>query len=223
MSLLTGYLPAEQGVACLKALRDHTDKTKAAGDRRCRDQIMADTLVERVTGQAHAADVNVELQIAMPLDALLDAHNGKPVPVQLDGYGDLPADLAHDLLATSKGRLWWRRLYAEPVGGPLLGGHPHRRNFDGYLRKLIMWRDRRCRDPYCEAPIRHIDHIERYADGGLTVFPNGRGVCERGNYVREMPGWHIKVIDAGLLARPHTVHITTPTGHHYLSRAPDPP
>ena len=41
MSLLTGYLPAEQGVACLKALQDHADTTKAAGDPRCRDQITA--------------------------------------------------------------------------------------------------------------------------------------------------------------------------------------
>jgi hypothetical protein len=41
MSLLSGYLPAEQGVACLKSLRDHTDAAKAAGDRRCRDQITA--------------------------------------------------------------------------------------------------------------------------------------------------------------------------------------
>jgi hypothetical protein len=179
---------------------------------------MADTLVARVTGQADAADVNVELQIVMPLDALLDSHNGKLV--ELDGYGNLPADLAHDLLATSKGRLWWRRLYAEPVGGPLLGGDPHRRNFDGHLRKLIMWRDQRCRDPYCEAPIRQIDHIERYTDGGLTVYPNGRGVCERGNYVREMPGWKIDIMSSGLDGQCHTTKITTPTGHTYLSRAP---
>jgi hypothetical protein len=73
MSLLTGYLPAEQGIACLKSLQDHTDAVKAAGDSRGRDQIMADTLVERLTGQAHASDVNAELQIVMPLDALLDA------------------------------------------------------------------------------------------------------------------------------------------------------
>ena len=33
MSLLTGYLPAEQGVACLKSLRDHTDTLKAGGDQ----------------------------------------------------------------------------------------------------------------------------------------------------------------------------------------------
>jgi hypothetical protein len=41
MSPLSGYLPAEQGVACLKALRDHTDAAKAAGDPRCRDQVTA--------------------------------------------------------------------------------------------------------------------------------------------------------------------------------------
>jgi len=70
MSLLTGYLPAEQGVACLKALQQQTDAMKAAGDARCRDQIMADTLVERVTGQARASNVNAELQIVMDLDTL---------------------------------------------------------------------------------------------------------------------------------------------------------
>ena len=218
MSVLSGYLPAEQGVACLKALRDRTDAVKAAGDPRCRDQIMADTLVERLTGQAHAADVNAEVQIVMPLDALLDANN--QTPAQLDGYGPLPADLARHLLGTSQGRLWWRRLYAAPVGGPLVGGDPHRRRFDGHLRKLIMWRDRQCRDPFCDAPIRHIDHIQRYSDSGLTIYPNGRGECERGNYAREMPGWKVEAISSGLEGQPHTIKITTPTGHSYLSRAP---
>ena len=42
-------------------------------DPRCRDQIMADTLAERLTGQAHAADVNVGVQIVMGLDGLLAA------------------------------------------------------------------------------------------------------------------------------------------------------
>jgi hypothetical protein len=218
MSLLSGYLPAEQGVACLKSLRDHTDTVKAAGDPRCRDQIMADTLVERITGQTKATDVNVELQIVMPLDTLLDVHDH--TPVELAGYGPLPADLACDLLATSKGRVWWRRLYAAPVGGPIVGGDPHRRHFHGHLRKLIMWRDRQCRDPFCEAPIRHIDHIQRYTDGGLTVYPNGRGECERGNYAREMPGWKVEAVTSGLDGQRHTIKITTPTGHSYPSRAP---
>jgi Domain of unknown function (DUF222) len=218
MSLLTGYLPAEQGIACLKSLRDHTDTLKAGGDPRCRDQIMADTLVERLTGQARAADVNAELQIMMPLEALLDASD--QTAAELEGYGPVPTDIARDIMATSKGRLWWRRLYAAPMGGPLAGGDPLRRRFDGFLKKLIILRDRRCRDPFCDAPIRHIDHIQRYTEGGLTIYPNGRGECERGNYAREMPGWTVEAISSGLDGNQHTITITTPTGHTYLSRAP---
>jgi hypothetical protein len=97
-----------------------------------------------------------------------------------------------------------------PSVGPLVGGDPHRRRFDGHLKKLIMWRDRRCRDPFCDAPIRHIDHIERYTDGGLTIYPNGRGECERGNYAREMPGWEVRVVSGGWGGKPHTIKITTP-------------
>jgi hypothetical protein len=67
---------------------------------------MADTLVERVTGQTAAADVNAELQILIPIDALLDA--GDKTAAQLPGYGPLPADIARDILATSKGPKWWR-------------------------------------------------------------------------------------------------------------------
>ena len=104
-----------------------------------------------------------------------------------------------------------------------MGGDPSRRYFDGWLAKLIRLRDQTCRDPFCDAPIRHLDHITRHADGGLTTLTNGRGECERGNQVREMPGWHLKVIDCGFHGGPHKIIITTPTGHHYLSRAPDPP
>jgi hypothetical protein len=226
MAILTGYLPVEQGVACYAALRQHADTTVATGDSRTRDQIMADTLVERITGQTTATDVDIELHLMMPLDSLADPDN--PKAAVIPGYGPLPAELARDILATSRGRKRWRRLFTAPSNtatgsGPIVGGDPTRRYFDGWLAKLIRLRDQTCRDPYCDAPIRHLDHIIRYTDGGPTILLNGRGTCERGNQVHEMPGWHISVIDSGLLGRPHSVHITTPTGHHYLSRAPDPP
>jgi hypothetical protein len=226
MALLSGYLPVEQGVACYAALRQHADAAVATGDERTRDQIMADTLVERITGQTSAADVNVELQLMMPLDALTNPD--KPSTATIPGYGPLPSELARDILANSQGLKWWRRLFTAPQGppgspGPLVGGDPIRRLFDGWLAKLIKLRDQSCRNPYCEAPIRHIDHITRHSDGGRTTFDNGRGTCARCNYAREMPGWHVRVIEFGLNGRPHTIHITTPTGHHYLSRAPDPP
>jgi hypothetical protein len=226
MAILSGYLPVEQGVACYAALRKHADTAVAAGDGRTRDQIMADTMVERLTGQTAAADVNVELQIMMPLEALLDPHSDKPATIP--GYGPLPADLAREIVITSKGRKWWRRLFTAPSGakgktGPIVGGDSTRRSFQGWLAKLIRVRDQSCRSPFCGAPIRHIDHSIRHADGGPTSFSNGRGACERCNYTREMPGWQITVIDAGLLDKAHSIMITTPTGHHYLSRAPDPP
>ncbi len=78
MSVLSGLLPVEQGVACLAALRQHADGLIATGatDGRTRDQILADTLVERLTGQARAVDVNVEVGIVLPVDAA--AGSGQP-------------------------------------------------------------------------------------------------------------------------------------------------
>ena len=221
MAVLTGYLPVEQGVACLAALRRHTDTVRAQGDRRSRDQIMADTLVERVTGQAAAADVNIELHVLMPLTSLLDPHDA--TPAEIAGYGPIPAGTAHDLLRSSRGRRWWRRLFTSPAGGPIVGGDRFRRRFNGSLGTLIRLRDRTCRDPYCDAPIRHLDHVHRHADGGPSTLANGRGLCARGNYVRETPGWTATVTNDGRHSHPHTVTITTPTGHTYTSSAPQPP
>ena len=119
--------------------------------------------------------------------------------------------------------MWWRRLFTAPAGGPVVGGDRFGRRFDRWLAQLISLRDRTCRDPYCDAPIRHLDHVHRHTDGGPSTLANGRGLCERGNYVREMPGWHATLTHDGQHGPPHTVTITTPTGHTYTSSAPQPP
>ena len=49
------FLPGEQGLACWAALRTHTDTVKNTGDPRTRDQIMADTLDDRLTGRPAGA------------------------------------------------------------------------------------------------------------------------------------------------------------------------
>ena len=215
MSLLTGLLPVEQGVACLAALQAAVTQSKADGDTRTKAQIMADTLVARLTGQDHADDVGVEVGIQLPLGALID--EGDPTPAEIPGWGPIPAGLARELIANAQARAWWRRLFTRPTtsGGQQVVDLDHRRRrFTGWLAELIRWRDWTCRDPYCDAPIRHLDHLHRHHDGGPTTPTNGRGVCERGNYVREMPGWTIRLADPDT----HTVITTTPTGHQYLSR-----
>ncbi|WP_245561575.1 DUF222 domain-containing protein [Actinomycetospora chiangmaiensis] len=220
MSVLSGLLPVEQGVACLASLRKYADSLIATGDTdgRTRDQILADTLVERLTGQARAEDVNVEVGIVLPLDALTDPQS--PTTGELVGHGPLPGPIAREILATSKGRRWWRRLFAHPDHGTLVGGDPQRRLFDGFLATLIRWRDHGwCREPFCTAPGRHLDHIIGKQAGGPTSFGNGRGTCARHNQNKELPGWRHRIVHDGHGNQPHTVVTTTPTGHTYTSRA----
>ena len=220
MSLLTGLLPVEQGVACLAALNEAVRQAKATGDDRTRGQIMADTMVARLTGQESAEDTKAEVGIVMPLGSLLDPDD--PTPADIPGYGPIPTGLARELIENAKARGWWRRLFTRPTrdGGQLVVDlDQRRRRFTGWLAELIRWRDWTCRDPYCDAPIRHLDHIRRHSDGGPTSGTNGRGVCERGNYVRELPDWTVRVLDSDT----HTVETTTPTGHTYVSNPPEPP
>ena len=222
MSVLSGLLPVEQGVACIAALRKHADSLIATGQSgdRTRDQIVADTLVERVTGQARATDVNIELEIVLPLDALTDPDADTAASGELVGHGPLPADIVAEILNTTGGTTWWRRLFAHPKTGCIVGAESKQRFFDGLLAKLIDLRDHgRCREPYCDAPLRHRDHIQPARDDGPTDVVNGRAECMRGNQVKEMPGWRHEVIHDGLGDQPHTVQTTTPTGHTYTSRA----
>lgn len=220
MSLLTGVLPVEQGVACLAALQAAAREAQAAGDTRGQGQVMADTLVARITGQDRAEQVGVEVGIVVPLAALLDPDD--PTPAEIPGHGPLPAGLARQLITNPGIRAGWRRLITRPTraGGQLVVDiDPRRRRFTGGLAELIRWRDQTCRDPFCDAAIRHLDHIRQHRTGGPTRPGNGRGVCERGNYIRELPGWTVRVSDPDS----HTVVTTTPTGHRYLSRPPEPP
>jgi hypothetical protein len=109
-----------------------------------------------------------------------------------------------------------RRLFTDPATGVVTNIDPRRRRFDGQLAKLLVYRDQRCRDPFCDAPIRHLDHIQARSVGGPTTAVNGQGVCARFNYVKQMPGWRVQLVDTTA----HLIEITTPTGHTYQSRPP---
>jgi hypothetical protein len=218
MSYVTGLLPVAQGVAVHAALTKHADTLRASGDPRSRGQIMADTLVERVTGQAQAAAVPVEVQLVMTDRTLL---GGDHTPARLLGHGPLPAALARALVqagpAAAKARAWVRRLYTHPVTGDLVAMDSRRREFPTALRQFLVLRDEVCRTPWCDAPIRHADHVRRAADGGETSADNGQGLCEACNQAKEAVGWESSTPRAGP-GSPVTVR--TPTGHCYTSTAP---
>ncbi len=140
---------------------------------------------------------------------------------QVAGYGPVPGDLLRAWIADTLAdgvEVWVRRLYAQPGTGRLVAMDSRARRFEGHLADYLRLRDRTCRTPWCDAPIRHLDHPEDHAHGGPTTAENGQGLCEACNHAKQAPGW---------TARPrpgprHTIETTTPTGHRYTSVAPDP-
>ena len=382
MSYLTGLLPVAQGVAVFTALSRTADSLRSSGDERGRGQIMADTLVERITGQAAASQVPVEVQLvmtdrtlfnqrcftnsfgseiavpggtsdpvseyqifrapehasALPPDpapasdpeaatvpesvastasaSVLATRDEKlPTPPQdepayFPGYGTVPGQWARDLItdalhgldpdpaaerippeegiphprhsppqhhvgseqpssagqsgqsgqpsspgqASQPGRpgtpitgnnpdlqppdvplreqirgharehareqvhVTLRRLYLDPAPGELIAMDSKARYFPPGLARLIRTRDRTCRTPWCDAPIRHIDHIRPHSAGGPTNYTNGQGLCEACNHTKEAPGWTAET--AAFQGQRHAVRTVTPTGHPYLSAAP---
>jgi hypothetical protein len=215
MSHLSAHLPVAQGVACYATLVREADRLRATGDARSRGQIMADTLVERITGQSKATDTPVEVNLVMTDQTLL---GGDHQPAHLHGYGTIPAFLARDLVREAD-RAWVRRLFTSPRDGSLVAMDSRRRFFDGLLRQFAVLRDQICRTPWCDAPIRHIDHPVRVADGGQTTADNSQGLCEACNYTKEATGWRARRVPG----RRHPIEITTPTAHTYTSEAPRPP
>ncbi|MBV9831494.1 MAG: DUF222 domain-containing protein, partial [Marmoricola sp.] len=94
MCYLTALLPVEQGAACAATLRHAADTARSDGEARSRGQVMADTLVERITGRASAGDIDVEVQLVMTDSTLLtDDHT----PAHVVGYGPIHAALAREM------------------------------------------------------------------------------------------------------------------------------
>lgn len=82
-------------------------------------------------------------------------------------------------------RVYLRRLYTNPQTGQLTARDSRRRLFPPHLRAVIISRDQYCRTPWCGAPVRHVDHRIRWADGGHTTLDNGQGLCAHCNLARE--------------------------------------
>lgn len=217
MSLVTGFLPVAQGVAVHAALTAHADSLRAGGDARSRGQIMADTFVERLTGQSTADAVPVEVQLLMTDHALLTDDR---TPARVVGHGPVPAALARTLLRSTDAQVWLRRLFTSPTTGELVALDSRRRTFPAGIRSFLIARDEVCRTPWCDAPIRHADHVVRAADGGPTSADNGQGLCQRCNQAKEAPGWAATRTRAGPIHLPGAITVLTPTGHAYESTLP---
>ena len=219
MTYLTALLPVAQGVSIYAALKREAD---VCCDGRSRGQVMADTLVERVTGRPADQPVPVSVNVVISDQALVGVEDATAV---IAGYGSVPSALARNLIADAvadqRSHATLRRLYATPATGALVALESRARVFPKGLADFIGVRDQRCRTPYCDAPIRHRDHAKPHRKGGTTSAVNGLGLCERCNYVKESDGWIVTstTTENGT----HTAEFTTPTGARHRSTAPPMP
>ena len=238
MARLSALLPVAQGVAVYAALTRHADTARSNGDDRSRGAAMADRLVENITGTP-AGISSIEVQLVMTDRTLFQADSE---PARLAGYGIVPAHWARqtilgqqerpgpgpadsagapetDLRAGSGTDVWLRRAFTAPGTGELLAMDSKARLFPPGLRRFLQVRDDTCRIPYCDAPIRHHDHIIPWHQDGPTTSTNGQGLCEACNHTKETPGFSARPVPGPR----HTVELKTPTGHTYHSTAPPPP
>ena len=172
-------------------------------------------------GAPHAPGGAVDLQLIMTDRALLD---GDDAPAHLTGYGPIPAALARHLIVTctdgpnrpdsTAAKVFLRRLYTDPDTGQLVAMDSKAREFPAGARRFLIARDQICRTPWCDAPIRHIDHITPAARGGPTTIGNGQGLCANCNYTKQSPGWAVST------GRDDDIMIATPSGQTASSRAP---
>ena len=135
MTLVTGLLPAAQGVAVHVALAKHADSLRARGDQRSRGQIMADTFVERVTGQTTADEVPLEVNVVMTQGALLgDEQAPAQLKATVHSHSPRPGLGSRDRrpgLAPPA--------FAAPVTGQLVGMDSAHRRFTGQLRRFVVF------------------------------------------------------------------------------------
>jgi hypothetical protein len=219
MTWVTALLPVAQGVAVYAALKRAADTTF---DDRSRGQVMADMLIERVTGRPAQAAQPIAVNLLISDATLLGDDDSAAV---VDGYGPIPAGVARHLVGDAvldgRSRATLRRLYRHPGSGALVAMESRSRRFPKGLATFIGLRDQGCRTPYCDAPIRHRDHARPHRRGGATSAENGLGTCERCNYAKEAPGWRVTATVDGTGG--HRAEFETPTGMSYHSGAPPPP
>jgi hypothetical protein len=226
MVYLTALVPMQQGIQAYAQLNAHAAAAKAAGDERGAGQIMADTLIERVTGRdpGKAGEVPVTINLLVSDQALLADGEGPAVVVEGAplGAGAVPAPVARNLAAQGidTGAAWLRAIYVDPRGR-LLATTSRSRFHPPGLADLLRAREQGiCATQWCDAPVRHIDHITPHAQGGETSLDNGQGLCARCNHAKQAPGWTQNVTE---VEGRHAVETTTPTGHTSVSVAPMPP
>jgi hypothetical protein len=172
-------------------------------DSRSIDARRADVLAALLLGNRREC-VSVEVQVIAPVGTLAGLDDD---PVELVGYGLIPAEVGRALAADAH----WRRVLTDPASGTVLD-LGHRRIPTPALARLVRHQQTRCLFPGCGMPATHtdIDHITPHAKGGRTALDNLSVLC-RHHHRAKHSGWDLQQPHPGIF------QWTAPTGHTYTT------
>jgi len=173
--------------------------------------------------------ITIDLVIS---DKALLGYGQEPATVLTGGAnrncGPIPAAIARALIANaldaqaqtaSQPLVWLRKLYVNDHGNLIATSSRQRFHPEG-LATMLRLRDQGvCRTPWCDAPIRHADHVIPWSRGGKTTLGNSAGQCVRCNQTKDAPGWQATAgVDS--TTGGHQITYIEPTGQKATSHPP---
>ena len=199
MAQVTALIPGIDGARIRKGLSVAAESARAQGDRRGHQQIMADLFADALIGRADGVDpTSLDVGIVITDRSLLSPAHADAALVE--GFGAVPYEHAREeMLRAAQSEddpelaLTLRRLYADVDVGDLVAVESTARAFPPALKRFLMIAHQTCRAPHCDAPIRQMDHIVPWSQGGATSLDNGNGLCA-GDNQKEISGERAEVV-----------------------------
>ncbi|GAA1295543.1 HNH endonuclease signature motif containing protein [Brachybacterium alimentarium] len=200
MATISAYMPAIDARLMHKRISLEAERRQAGGEKGPHGALMADILRDAVLTRdasgGSAPLVTVDLGVIITDRALF--HPGSGDVAHLEGYGPVPAEAVREQLRAITAtpgpsqrdpfgadgpdvRAVVRRLYTHPTTGELVSMDSRARAFPHAMGRFLTWRDTSCRGPFCNASVRHHDHITPFSRGGPTSLDNGQDLCAHCN------------------------------------------
>jgi 5-methylcytosine-specific restriction endonuclease McrA len=199
MARISAVIPGIDGARIRKGLSVAAESARAQGDRRGHQQIMADLLADALIGRGDGIDpTTLDVGVVITDRSLLAPAHADAALVE--GFGSVPYDhVREQMLRAAQSEddtelaLVMRILYADLDDGQLVGVESRARAFPPALVRFLTLAHQTCRAPYCDAPIRQMDHIVPASQGGSTSLDNGNGLCAADNQ-KESAGETVRVV-----------------------------
>jgi hypothetical protein len=201
MATVRALIPGIDAARIRKGLSVAAEAARAGGDRRGHQQIMADLFADALVGRGDGIDpTTLDIGIVITDRSLLAPAHADAATIE--GFGTVPYDhvreemlraVQNDEDEDTELSATIRKLFIDADDGQLVGVESRSRAFPASLKRFLMLAHQTCRAPYCDAPIRQMDHIVPSSQGGPTSLVNGNGLCA-GDNQKESSGESVHVV-----------------------------